>query len=188
MYRRILPFLFLLAFSNSVYAISFEIAFNDSSAQLNAEFPLAEKTYGKTLLNGRFLHNDREETTLGSLGIDFTGEPGNVPGLLLGLGVKGYGGEADDDRDILAMGVGGMATFYPPSLGGFGLSGKVVYAPDIFTGEDADRILELSLTLGYALTPQIKLTGGYQNIRTDWEDGKKWTIDDAFRVGFQATF
>ena len=182
-----LPLVFLFSASVS-FAGTFDVGLNDSSVQLRTGIVLTEDDYGKTLFDARVLHNDHEETTLGSAGVDFAGEPGNVPGLLMGLGVKGYYGEADQDRKFSALGIGGLLNYYPPALGGFGLSGRLVYAPEISTAEDADRLFESSVALSYALTAKIRLTCEYQVVRVDWEKGSHWTVDEGFRLGFQAKF
>jgi len=167
---------------------SFDLSFNDTSAQAQLAFPLRSDDYGTMQLEGRALYNDQEDTRLGSAGLVFVGEPGNIPGLSLGVGGLLYGGRTDDKQDILAFGVGGHLDFAPPALGGFGLTGKVYYAPRVFTGLDAERLLETGLRLGYAVTPKVRVFAEYQNIRSDFEDRGNWTIDEEVRVGFQANF
>jgi hypothetical protein len=73
-------------------------------------------------------------------------------------------------------------------LGGVGVGGKIYYAPRIFTGLDAERLLETGVRLAYAVTPKVRVFAEYQNIRSDFEDRGNWTIDEEVRVGFQASF
>jgi hypothetical protein len=170
------------------WSSSFELSFNDMSAQAQLDLPLRSDDYGTIQLEGRALYNDHEDTRLGSAGLLFVGEPGNVPGLSLGVGGLLYGGRADDGQDLLSLGVGGRLNFAPPALGGFGVAGKVYYAPRIFTGLDAERLLETGIRLGYAVTPKVRVFAEYQNIRCDFEHRGNWTIDDEVRVGFLASF
>jgi hypothetical protein len=167
---------------------SVDIGFNDNSAQLQFNYPLFEDDYGTSLVNARVLYNSDEDTTLGSLGFDFTGEPGNVPGLNLGAGTQLYGGVTHSSQDFIVLGVGTRVGYAPPFLGGLGIDGKIFYGPKIFSFLDAERMLETGIRLSYAITPKVKVHLGYQNIRTDFEDHGTWTIDEGLRLGFEARF
>lgn len=165
-----------------------DFGFNDYSAQIRYDYPVSEDDYGRALLSGRLLYNDDEETTLGSLGINFAGEPGNVPGLELGVGAHGYGGRTDHGQDLAALGISGSVRYAPPTLEGFGMTVRGAYAPRIFTFADSERLVEGALRLSYAATPKIRLHLEYQNVRAKFEDRGTWTIDEGVRIGFEARF
>jgi hypothetical protein len=167
---------------------SLDIGFNDNSAQVQFDYPLYEDDYGTSLANARFLYNGGEKTTLGSLGFDFVGEPGNVPGLSLGVGAQVYGGGTRHDQGLLVLGVGTRVAYAPPFMGGFGVDGKIFYGPKIFSFVDAKRLLETGVRISYAITPKIRLHLGYQNIRAGFDDYGTWTIDEGLRLGFTAHF
>jgi hypothetical protein len=187
--KKYLLFSFLMCLhALPAWSSSFDLGFNDTSAQAQLAIPLRSDDYGAIQFEGRALYNDQEETRLGSAGLTFVGEPGNVPGLSLGVGGLLYGGRTDDRQDLVALGVGGGLNFVPPALGGIGLAGKIYYAPRIFTGLDAERLLETGVRLSYAVTPKVRVLAEYQNIRSDFDDRGNWTIDDEIRVGFQASF
>lgn len=169
-------------------ADTLDLSFDDRSAQVGYRHTLLEDDFGHSVLGGRFLYNEKEETVLGSLGFEFVGEPGNVAGLDLGVGARLYGGRTDHHQDLLAVAVGTGVDYFPPLLGGLGFTGEIFYAPKIFSFLDADRLLETSLRLGYAITPRVRVHLGYQNIRTDFEKTSNRTIDEAVRVGFTAKF
>lgn len=189
MKRFLLPLLLLVPAAAMAEPPSLDLRFNDTSAQVRLSAPLFDSDdYGYSLLSGRFLYNDKEETTLGSAGFDFVGEPGGIPGLKLGVGTQLYGGRADDGQDLLALGVGTRVDYAPPVLGGFGLGGRVFYAPNIFSWLDAERLLETEVSLSYALLPKVTVNLSYQNIRTDFDDHGDWTIDEGVRLGFEARF
>lgn len=183
-------FLFLLFCVPALQARagSVDFGFNDTSAQAQLALPLRSDDYGTVQLEGRLLYNDHEETRLASAGVLFLGEPGNVPGLSLGIGGQLYGGRSDDKQDLLALGIGGRLNFAPPALGGFGLAGKIFYAPKIFSGIDAERLLETGGRLSYAVTPKVRVYLAYQNLRGNFEDRGDRTIDEEVRVGFEASF
>ncbi len=184
----ILP-LFLVALSApAVGAATLDIGLNDFSAQAELGFPITEDDYGSSQTTARFLYNDDQDTVLGSLGFDFMGQPGNVPGLEIGAAAQLAGGEADENEDFVNLGIGVKLGYAPPVLGGFGLSGKIFYSPEIFSWLDSDRMVEWGVRAGYAVTPRVRLHLDYQNIRNDFDDHGNWTIDDAVRIGFEARF
>jgi len=165
-----------------------DLGFNDYSAQAALTLPLHSDDYGMIEGEGRLLYNDREETKLASAGLLFAGQPGNVPGLDLGVGGLLYGGRTDESQDLLTLGVGGRVNYAPPVLGGFGISGKLFYSPNIFSGLDAERLLETGLRISYAVTPKVRLHAEYQNLRCDFDDRGEWSIDEGVRIGFAANF
>jgi len=169
-------------------ATSIDVGVNDFSLQLQLAEPLRANEYGTVQLEGRILYNNKEETRLGSVGMMFEGEPGNVPGLVLGVGGHLYGGRTDDRQDLMVFGLGGLVTFAPPVLGGLGIGGKLYYAPQILSGLDADRLLETGLRISYAATPMVRLYAEYQNLRADFEKRGNWSIDEGVRLGFAANF
>jgi hypothetical protein len=188
MTKSLLPALLLCLAAVQASAAVLDLDFNDSSVQLGFAHNLSEDEYGSARGRLRLLYNDHEETTLGSAGLDFAGSPGNVPGLEVGIGAQLLGGEADRGQDLLALAVGVQATWAPPILGGFGLGGRVAYAPEIFCWLDSERVVESAARLSYAVTPRATLFLEYQNIRSDFEDHGNWTIDDDLRGGFEARF
>ncbi len=183
----LLPLLACLA-AAPAGAATVDLGFNDYSAQAVLGLPLHAEEYGSIHAEGRLLYNDDEETKLASGGLLFSGQPGNVPGLDLGIGGLLYVGHTDESQDLLALGVGGRVSFAPPVLGGFGLSGKLFYAPNIFAGLDAERLVETGVRLSYAVTPKVQLFAEYQNLRCDFDDRDDRSIDEGVRVGFTASF
>ncbi len=181
-------FALLTLITTSAFAATFDIGFNDNSFQLGAEVPLRNDSYGSSTGNARFLFNGDEETKLASVGFDFTGQPGNVPGLSVGVGTKLYYGETDPDTDFINMGIGLRADYTIPQLQGLGTSAKLYYAPQVFSGYDSEGLLETQLNLTYAIIPKVKVFLGYQNIQLDLDGGEEWTIDEGIRIGFIGTF
>jgi hypothetical protein len=106
--------LFLCLLVAPAGATSVDIGVNDFSVQLQLANPLYADDYGTVQFRGRLLYNNKEETRLASAGLMFVGEPGNVPGLDLGIGAQLYGGRTDEGQDLLALGLGGLLTYAPP--------------------------------------------------------------------------
>ncbi len=178
----------ILLIAGTAHATSLDLAFDNDSAQVAVIQPLVADELGSSQFGARFLYNDDEETKLFSAAFEFVGEPGNVPGLKVGVGVQGYGGSTDRDQDMLAAAVGGLIRYVPPALGGVSFGARLYVAPKIFSGLDSDGMLETAVRAGYNVTPKIEVYLGYQNIRSDFGRYGTWTIDDALRLGFAASF
>ena len=181
-------FLLFALTTSAAYADSLSLDFNDYSAQLGYSHVINQDNYGTSLLNMRGLYNDDKDTKLGSIGFEFSGEPGNIPGLRFGIGGDIYGGHTDISQDLLALGVCGQVGYAPPTLGGLGFDGRICYAPKIFSLLDLERLLETYVGVNFAITPKIQVYAGYQNIKADFEHQRTTRIDEAVRVGFAAKF
>lgn len=186
---RILLITFFCLITTIAAADSVDIGFNDESFQLGYEHPLTPDNYGTAVANGRFLYNGDEETTLGSFGLDFIGNPGNVPGLGLGVGTKFYAGSTDPDTDFVNIAIGLRGSYILPQLQGLGFAGHLYYAPKVFSFQDSERLLETEVRLTYAVLPKVKLYVGFQNISLDIDhrDDSR-TIDNSVRIGFVGSF
>ncbi len=188
MKRNLVACLLTLLAATGAQAGSFELALNDSSAQLRLGLPLRSDELGQTLLQARALYSDKEETKLGSLGLEFAGEPGNVPGFEVGVGAAAYVGKAHRGRDLANLAIGLRAAYAPPALGGLGFAGRFAIAPEVLSFVDSESLLETAGQVSYAITPKARVLVEYQNIRSEFERRGNWTIDDAVRVGFETRF
>lgn len=188
MKRVLLGCLIGLLAATSAPAASFELGLNDTSAQLRLGHALRSDELGQTLLQLRGLYSDKEETKLGSLGLEFAGEPGNVLGFEVGVGATSYLGKTHRGRDFFNLALSLRAGYSPPAMGGFGFSGRLAYAPEVLSFIESERLLETSGQVSYAVTPKARVLVEYQNIRNEFEHRGNWTIDDAIRLGFQASF
>jgi hypothetical protein len=185
--------LLLLLMAGTVTAETFEVSLNDNSVQAQYGHLLGRDNYGAAHLQGRLLYGDRKDTLLGSLGLDFSGEPLELPGLELAVGLHLVGGETrrargGEDLDLLSLGIGGRIAYAPAELHGLSLAGRAFYGPKILSFLDAERLIETGLRLGFAVTPVVQLFVDYQNMRVDFENRGYRTVDDSLRVGFAARF
>lgn len=188
MKRGLLGCLFCLLAAGPALATSFELGLNDSSAQLRLAHPLRSDELGQTLLQARALYSDKEETKLGSLGLEFAGEPGNVLGFEVGVGATSYLGKTHRGRDFFNLALSLRADYAPPAMGGFGFSGRLAYAPEVLSFVESESLLESAAQVSYAVTPKARVFVEYQNLRNEFERRGNWTIDDAIRLGFQTRF
>lgn len=183
----LIGFLWLWA-AGSAQAAAFDLSLNDTSAQLRLSQPLRSDELGQTLLAARGLYSDKQETKLGSLGLEFVGEPGNVLGLEVGIGPIAYLGKAHRGRDFFNLSLGLRGGYAPPTLGGLGIALRLAYAPEVLSFIESESLLETAAQLSYAVTPKVRVFAEYQNLRNEFERRGNWTIDDSVRLGFQARF
>ena len=189
MIKRILLVMVFCLTATIAVAGSVDIGFSNNSFQLGYEHPINQDDYGVVMANGRFLYNGDEETKLGSFGLDFIGKPGNISGLDLGVGTKLYVGKTDSDADFINLAIGLGGSYVIPQLQGLGVSGHFYYAPEVFSFQDSERLIESEVRLTYAVLPKATIYIGYQNIGLDIENrnGSR-TIDDSVRIGFVGSF
>lgn len=159
----------LLFNSNWVNADSIDLNLNDDSIRFNyARF------YGGAEIHfgGLYIEQDKpvdEKDWIGNLGLTVGGSDywgsSSIEG---GLGGMIFGGSVADE-DLLALGLGGYAKFFPGnSIFGIGLHGY--YAPEIVTGLDFDRYSEVGARLEFRLLENASVYIGYREIEVRHED------------------
>lgn len=189
MKRLVLITLCLTLMPLAANATSMALDFNDDSAEVRLDVPLSGDSYGRAILGGRFLYNEDEDTEMGGIELKFVGDPGAVPGLEVGAGFIGYFGESHTAYDFSNVGVALMADYAPATLQGLGLSGRLVYSPDIFSWQDSDGLFEYNLRVSYAITPKVKVYVGYQSIEGEIDGfNRDVDIDEDARVGLHVSF
>lgn len=189
--RCLLPIVVAVFCAATAWGTSLEVALNDFSAQGRFVQPLVEDSYGTSELAFRLLYNDHKDLTLGSAGFNFLGKPGNVPGLDLGVGVQVSGARSTDgavDQDLVSVGLGLLGQFNPPVLQGLGFGARVFYGPKILAFADSEGLFEGAASVGYAITPKIRVFTEYQYLHARFEDIGNGSIDEGLRLGFQAKF
>ncbi|PLX97718.1 MAG: hypothetical protein C0623_14815, partial [Desulfuromonas sp.] len=134
----------------SAQATKLALDFNNESAEIRLDVPLTADEFGRSVIGGRYLYNEDEDTDMGTAEFKFFGEPGAVPGLEVGAGFIGYVGETQDILDFRNIGIGVMASYAPGQLQGLGFSARVVYSPDIFSWGDSDGLTEFNTRVSYA--------------------------------------
>jgi len=188
----LLRFLLVTAFclvTSMAAADSVDIGLSDNSFQIGYEHSINFDDYGSSVVNGRFLYDGGKETKLGTLGLDFVGKPGNISGLDLGIGPKFYVGSTDHNTDFINLALGLRGSYIFPQLQGLGIAGHLYCAPEVFSFQDSEGLLESGVRLTYAVLPKATLYIGYQYISLKVEHrSSNRTIDNSVRIGFIAHF
>ncbi len=183
----LLTAILLLLATPCLAAGSVEISFSDVTGLLSYEHTITNAEDNNSKLNGRFMRNTEENTSLGSVGFDVHAPIAGVDGLQLGGGVKVYAATYQN-QDIVSAAMGVLADYFPPALGGFGLSGDIYYGPKVFTGQDADWLLESNARVAYRLSPFAEFFVAYNNIRADMEHRGTRSLNEIGRIGMVFSF
>lgn len=187
MIKRMLPAVVGVVLAAGVaQAGTLSVAFNDNSAQAGFNLTVTEDAKARSVVGVRGLYNDRKDTELASGGLEVLGPLGKT-GLELGAGVRGYYGDSDGD-DLAAGGLGALVRFVPPGASLIKLSGSVYYCPKVFSGLDAERMLETEIAAAYEFVPRAAAFLSYSVVKADIEERDERTLDDSLRIGISLTF
>lgn len=177
----------LILCSSPCLAARLELGFNDEAAQVSLTQEISSDDFSSSAVSAAFLRNTEEDTTIGSVGFNAASDIGSVEGLNIGAGFKGYFGRRDDD-DIASGALGISMEFVPAVVEGLGLSADIYYSPKIFTGMDADRLVERNIRLFYRMQERYDVFVSYTNIEVDIKDSDRKTFDQSVRVGMSISF
>jgi len=167
-------------------ADALDINLNDDSGRItyrlsagDAEVPLSA-LYGNDSDTGRYW--------AASGGLQVSGDSFFGETLIEGsLGVNVYGIDTDD-FEILAMGLGGRAGFYPNNSR-FGLHVGGYYAPKFVTGLDGEKFWEANFRADFKLLDNARIYVGYRKLQAKVENrAKEEVIDDGFHGGLEIKF
>lgn len=173
--------------SSPASAGALDINLGDNSAQLQYSSAMGRDSFGKSEFHVGFLFTD-QDNLFGDVGILVKNEVGSgLPGVTVGLGVKGLMATIDDS-DALALALGGQVRFSPASASRFGIAGQFYFAPNIVTFGDTDRFIETGLRLEYEVLPQAVAYLGYRKIKFGLETGPDAVFDEGAHVGVKITF
>ena len=183
--------LFVLMCSCGVNAQTASITLSESSAQLGYGFLVGGHQYGRTELGVDFLYNS-DNVFLIDTSLQVFDEVGSkVKGLVAGIGGKLYGATLKDakdvNREILALGVGGMLRYSLPQEKRIILGIDGYYAPPIVSFMDADRFYEIAGRLQYEVMAQASAYLEYRQYTMEYKN-KDFDIEDTFRVGMEINF
>jgi YfaZ precursor len=169
--------------AGSCWGADFSLLLNNDSVQGNLNIDLDKNDYGASFAGLRLLYNDDNDTLLGSVSGGVSGEPGNIPGVKVGAQVLANLGNSNNDRDLLVIGLGLLASYQPPQLQGLGVYARAQYAPELLCFLDSEGLYELAIGLSYTVTPKATLSLEYQNTDVDFKNAGHQNIDDSLRLG-----
>jgi len=165
------------------WGADFSLLLNNDSAQGTFSVDLDKSDYGATFAGLRLLYNGDQETWLGSVAGGVTGEPGNIPGVKVGVELLGNMGVTKNDHDLLVIGLGALVSYQPPQFQGAGVYTRLQYAPELLCFLDSEGMTEFAIGLSYAVTPKATISLEYQNVDVDFKNVDGKDIDNSVRAG-----
>ena len=161
------------------------ISGSSATAELGAHF--GNDPQGRFGLGVRGLYNNDRDTTLGTVIARWDAESDAVPGLSFLIGVEAMAG-TEDELDVGAAAVAIESDFGPPKWKGAYVGAGLAYAPDIFTWSDTETAYWWSVRAGYRINPKARIYLEYEQLRVDFVDIGRRTLDDGIKGGFGVRF
>lgn len=178
--------------STSAFALNqAEINLNNNDVEGQVRLDLSNGTYvGARILNGDESNSDRISSIDPLMEVSFmVMRPVEaVPGLSLGLGIKGEYTKFDGHR-YAAIPLGLEAEMKLPVTTPFPLyvGGALYFAPSILSFHDGEEYLERRIHLDVEPIPNGRIEVGYRNIDTDLKN-RDVTYNDAWYFGLRLDF
>ncbi len=109
--------------------------------------------------------------------------------MRLGLGVK-LDVTDHGNQDFMASPLGLEGVFKLPAEGAVPLylNGSIYYAPDVLCYKDADQYFEYKVAIDAEVIEDGKITAGYRNIETKYNQGHSLKLNKGWFVGFKIAF
>jgi len=185
-----LGLMMMLTAASAVKADALDLNLNNDSVQLLYISPFtSNEGIGGANLEVGVIYTEADDY-LGIIGLDVKGEAGSgSPGLVAGVGVRGYG-IGLDAYDISALAIGGLVQYSPPSLSRLSVVGQVFYAPEILTFMDGKHLQSVEFRIEYKILTQATVYLGYRDIEADLDldVGGSVDIDNGGHLGLRFTF
>ena len=191
MKKSIVLLLLLLGMSSSTYAANALISLSDHSALMRFNLWVGGQSFGRSEAGMGLLWNDSNSYLVeGAFHvIDEVGT--KLPGLVFGLGAKGYGG-TNLDNSVFAFALGGSFNYSFPNANRVFIGFDAYGAPPIVTWLDADWFWEWSAIIGYkVLQDQADVYIGYREYGAMLKEGAGGGVerfDSTPRLGIRFMF
>jgi len=189
-YTTLLAASMMLISTSMVKADALDFNLNNDSVQLLYISPFTSDTgLGGANLEVGVIYTEADDY-LGIVGLDIKGEAGSgSPGLVAGVGVRGYG-ISIDTVDIGALAIGGLLQYSPPAMNRLSVVGQVFYAPEILTFMDGKHLQSAEFRIEYKILTQATVYLGYRDIDADLDvvGSPSVDIDNGGHLGLRFMF
>jgi len=177
----------LLWTASAAQASELTLSFSNRTAQLSVQQQLTNYDTGRSLLELRGIHNERDNNELVSASFDVLGPFG--PGLEIGAGMRAYYININQSNDeVGAAGVGAMVHFEPPTLPRTAFTGSISYCPQVFNILDGEGLREFELSASFLIAPGAAVIASYTGIEADIKNQGNRTMDETVRIGLTLGF
>jgi len=187
--KKFVAALVVMLASAQAYGAGLEVDLSEESGEFSYLMN-TRQVEGALDLSLNLFYNEREDVMLsvGMLSLGQQAEYGRP--LQLGVGGKVYGGQLMDEREILALGIGGrLAYIVPSSISPLTAVAELYFAPSVTSFSGAERFMDLNTRVELEITPTARGFVGYRltTVRMDGaEDDME--LDDNMHVGVRFNF
>ena len=185
MYPRILLLVSALFMSNLTTAEEINIQLSNDTARFMYLTEAFGQDFGRLELEAGFLYNQNGDTLLNA-GLLVRGESVSVP-LIVSVGARAYYASLSQ-YTVSAIAIGGDLLLSPESWGGLGLGAFFYTAPGVVSFGDADGLTEYGIYVNFQITPQARISGGFQQIDSSIRNASTVIIDKGAYFGLNLSF
>lgn len=185
MFSRMILLAATLLMSNVASSQEFNLQLGSDSARFMYLTEAFGQDFGRLELEAGFLYNQNGNSLINA-GLLVRGESVSIP-LVVAIGARAYYAKVAP-YTVGAIAVGGDLLLSPESWNGFGAGVFYFTAPGIVSFADADDLTEYGIYVNFQITPQAKISGGYQHIDTAITNVGTITLDKGAYFGLNLSF
>ncbi|MCR4303996.1 MAG: YfaZ family protein [Gallionella sp.] len=187
----------LLATSTAVWADTVDVNLRSHGIQMQYGFPVNEDNPEKSAFHAGAIYNS-DGNMIGEFGVLFKKLGSNASSastashtsssmFILDAGFKGVAVNTKPTT-ASAIPLGIHARFSSSAIPRYGIAGQYYYAPLILTTSGADRYTEGSLRVEYEVTPYTIAYAGYRKITLGYKLSPNVKLDSGYHIGVQVSF
>ena len=170
------------------FAQNLEINLAQHSAQFKYSTAVGGSNYGRSEMYIGGLYNDDKRAAVSELALLVVDNAGSkTPGLTMGLGPKVWVAKRGD-YSAVAIAIGADFKYKLGMDDRLFTRAHAFYAPSIVSFGDANKMYELSLTLGYEMLPTADAYFGYRTIKADFPLDSDRILDNSLFFGIRIAF
>lgn len=185
MYSRIILLITAFFMSSITSAEEVNIQLGSDTARFMYITEAFGQDFGRLELEAGFLYNQNGDSLVNA-GLLVRGESVSVP-LIVAIGARAYVSKVST-YNVAAIAIGGDLLLAPESWGGLGLGVYYYTAPGVVAFSDADGLSEYGAYLNFQITPQARMSVGYQEINVSIKNAADQTLDKGAYFGINLSF
>ena len=185
MYSRIIFLAITLLMSNAAFSQELSIQLSSDTARVMYVTEAFGQDFGRLELEAGMLHKEGGDDLI-NLGLLVRGESVSAP-VIVAIGARGYYADIKP-YTVAAIAIGADVLLSPEQWGGFGMGGYFYTAPSVVSFSDAEDLTEYGLYLNFQITPQARVTVGYQRIDIAINNAPDVTFDKGSYFGLNISF
>lgn len=185
MYPRIILLVTALLMGSVASAEEVNIQLGSDTARFMYLTEAFGQDFGRLELEAGFLYNQNGDSLVNA-GLLVRGESISVP-MIVSIGARAYVAKVDT-YNIGALAIGGDLLLVPETWGGLGAGIYYYTAPGVVAFSDAEGLSEYGVYVNFQITPQARISLGYQKIDVSIKNVADVTLDKGAYFGLNLNF